>query len=165
MNEKPSKSNYRYPIVAFAVTIVAGLIALSLSPAATTVSAAATTPVDQDIYLVEVYLLGVKSTSGDDVKFTGPNFAQTYTIKNDQELTGVKVGIKMKYGQEVPSLYKPSVTIKNPSGNVALNIPMGSEDWSIDQWEYDMLIKSHDAELTFTQTGTWTIEVDLWYYT
>lgn len=166
MNEKKSKSRYKYPIVAFVITIVAGLIAISLSPATTTtVSAAATNPVDPDIKLVEIHLLGVKSTSAEDVKFTGPNFAQTYTIKNDQTLTGVKVGIKMKYGQEIPSLYQASVKITDPSGNVALDIPRDSEDWNIDEWQYDMLIISHDADLTFTEEGTWTIQVELWYYT
>jgi hypothetical protein len=144
---------------------VAGLIALSLSPAATTVSAAATTPVDSDIFIGSVELLGVKSTSGDDVIFSQPNFAQTYTIKNNQTCTGIEIYISMKSYTENPTNYQCSVKIKNPSNNVALNITRNSTGWSYVNVIDDVYIIKHSANLAFTQTGTWTVEVDLWYYT
>jgi len=165
MNEKSPKSRYRYPIVAFAITIVAGLIALSFSPATTTVSAAATTPVDSDIFIGSVQLLGVKSTSGDNVTFTQPNFAQSYTIKNDQTCTGIEIYISMESHLEDPQDYQCSVTIKDPYNQAALNIPRNSTGWSYVNVIDDVYIIRHSADLTFTQEGNWTIQVDLWYYT
>jgi hypothetical protein len=144
---------------------VAGLIALSFSPAATTVSAAATTPVDSDIFIGSVELLGVTSTSGDDVIFSQPNFAQTYTIKNNQTCTGIEIYISMKSYTENPTNYQCSVKIKNPSNNVALNITRNSTGWSYVNVIDDVYIIQHSANLAFTQEGTWTVEVDLWYYT
>jgi hypothetical protein len=144
---------------------VAGLMALSISPAATTVSAAATTPVDSYIYIGSVQLLGVKSTSGDNVTFTQPNFAQSYTIKNDQTCTGIQIYISMKSYLEDPQDYQCSVKIKTPSNQVALNIARDSSGWSYVNVIDDVYIIQHSADLTFTQAGTWTIEVDLWYFT
>lgn len=147
------------------VSAIAIIVMIALTPVTTQVSAAQSTPVHPDIYLGSVELMGVKSISGEDVLFGLPDFAQTYTIKNDQTCTGIEINIIMKDHLEDPMNYQCSVKITDPSGNVALNIPRDSSGWSSINVIDNLYTIQHEAELTFTQGGTWTIEVELWYYT
>lgn len=167
MDRKQPKPKKKYILSIATLAVVALILSISLMPGGTTttVSASTTTPLDPVRQIMIVELQGLTDVDGNRVRYFMPEFNEKYTVRNDNELTGVQIVLTVNVIDKLDD-YGMSFKLKAPSGQYVVDVPRTSADWQ-KQWMDDThseIIFTLPLDVSLSETGNWIMETSLWYY-